>query len=107
MRKLILSLAALSVMALATPLAANADPVVVAGHHHHWWHHDHDKTVIIKHDPPGSFLVPRTSGAASRKICRNRPRARQRHDVERDNGFVGFGFHCRCIICLSRCARCR
>jgi hypothetical protein len=50
MRKLILSLAALSVMALATPLAANADPVVVAGHHHHWWHHDHDKTVIIKHD---------------------------------------------------------
>jgi Spy/CpxP family protein refolding chaperone len=50
MRKLILSLAALSVMALATPLAANADPVVVVGHHHHWWHHDHDKTVIIKHD---------------------------------------------------------
>ena len=51
MRKLILSLAALSVMALATPLAANADPVVVVGHHHHWWHHhDNDKTVIIKHD---------------------------------------------------------
>jgi Spy/CpxP family protein refolding chaperone len=50
MRKLILSLAALSVMALATPLAANADPVVVVGHHHHWWHHDHDKTVIIKHN---------------------------------------------------------
>jgi Spy/CpxP family protein refolding chaperone len=50
MRKLILSLAALSVMALATPLAANADPVVVVGHHHHWWHRDHDKTVIIKHD---------------------------------------------------------
>jgi Spy/CpxP family protein refolding chaperone len=50
MRTLILSLAALSVMALATPLAANADPVVVVGHHHHWWHHDRDKTVIIKHD---------------------------------------------------------
>jgi hypothetical protein len=50
MRKLILSLAALSVMALATPLAANADPVVVVGHHHHWSHRDHDKTVIIKHD---------------------------------------------------------
>jgi len=50
MRKLILSLAALSVMALAAPLAANADPVVVVGHHHHWWHHDHDKTVVIKHD---------------------------------------------------------
>jgi hypothetical protein len=47
MRKLILSLAALSVLALATPLAANADPVVVVGHHHH---HDRDKTVIIKHD---------------------------------------------------------
>jgi hypothetical protein len=50
MRKFILSLAALSVMALATPLAANADPAVVVGHSHHWWHHDHDKTVIIKHD---------------------------------------------------------
>jgi hypothetical protein len=50
MRKLILSLAALSVMALAMPFAANADPVVVVGHHHHWWHHDRDKTVIIKHD---------------------------------------------------------
>ena len=52
MRKIILSLAALSVMALATPLAANADPVVVE-HHHHWWHHhdhDNDRTVIIKHD---------------------------------------------------------
>ena len=50
MRKLILSLAALSVMAVAAPLAANADPVVVVGHHHR--HHDHDrgKTVIIKHD---------------------------------------------------------
>jgi len=49
MRKLILSLAALSVMAVAVPLAANADPVVVVGGHHHR-HHDHDKTVIIKHD---------------------------------------------------------
>ena len=51
MRKLILSLAALSVMAVAAPVAANADPVVVVGHHHHWYpHHDHSKTVIIKHD---------------------------------------------------------
>jgi hypothetical protein len=51
MRKLILSLAALSVMAVAAPLAANADPVVIVGHHHHWSHrHDHGKTVIIKHD---------------------------------------------------------
>jgi hypothetical protein len=50
MRKLILSLVALSVLGLAIP-AANADPVVVVGHpHHHWWHHDQDKTVIIKHD---------------------------------------------------------
>ena len=48
MRKLILSLVALSVMAVAAPLAANADPVVVVGHHHH--HHDHGKTVIIKRD---------------------------------------------------------
>jgi len=51
MRKLILSLAALSVMAVAAPLTANADPVVVVGHHHHWYpHHDHGKTAIIKHD---------------------------------------------------------
>jgi hypothetical protein len=52
MRKLILSLAALSVLGFAIP-AANADPIVVVGHpHHHWSHHDHDhdKTVIIKHD---------------------------------------------------------
>jgi hypothetical protein len=51
MRKFILSVAAIAVLAMAVPFTApaQADAIIVGGHHHHSWHHDHDRTVIIKH----------------------------------------------------------
>jgi hypothetical protein len=58
MRKLILSLAALSALGLVLPYAApaKADPIIVVHHRHPHpvimvphHHHEHDSTVIIKH----------------------------------------------------------
>ena len=52
MRKFILSLAALAVLALAIPFAvpANAQVAVVIGHHHHhhddWRRHHHERVIV-------------------------------------------------------------
>jgi hypothetical protein len=53
MRKIVVSLAALSALSFALPYAApaKADIVVVhRHHHHHHWSHPQHQTVIIKHD---------------------------------------------------------
>jgi hypothetical protein len=55
MRKLILSLSALAVLAFAIPYAApaKADPVVVVHHRGGWHpsyhHHHHGRTIVIHH----------------------------------------------------------
>jgi Spy/CpxP family protein refolding chaperone len=51
MRKIFLSLAALTALSFVAPYAApaKADTVVIHRHHHHWWH-PHRNTVVIHHD---------------------------------------------------------